>query len=255
MISIGVKLFTAQKNNSITFNLLCPNGHKVEYKRYCPICQKEITFKDLRKGYYLSKSMGYVVFTQEEIKSIQQKTEKIIEVVGFTDDSNIDYLFLDKTYYILPQKAFEKPYFLFKELLSLTNKSAIAKITLRNKQKLCLIKSYRSGLTLTTLYNIDDVKNIDGLFTEQGIKTDVEIKKEELDLGKQLVSLSKIDFYDTVKKFKDKFKELFEQILKQKLENKPISIKVEENITEMRDLLKALKKSIEQKKKVGVEND
>jgi len=253
MLSIGVKLFSAQKDNSIKFNFLCPYCHsKVAYKRVCEKCGKEIPYNQLLKGYYLSQTTGYVAFTKEEIKAIESETQKSIDIIGFSDE-NIDYLLLDKTYYLLPAKGSERPYFFFKELLSLTGKSAIAKITMRNKQKLCLIRPYRKVLTLTTLYNIDDIVDSDFVLAEQNIKAE-EVRKEELELGKQLVSLANLDFEKAVRDFKDNFRELFKELVMRKLNNQPIVIKnekIEERMSEIVDVLKKMVE-IEKKKKMEV---
>jgi len=246
MINISVKLFSTHKDNSIKFNFLCPEGHKIVYKRYCPICQKEVSNNELKKGYYVSKSIGYVVFTQEEIKAIQKASEKIIKVIGFTDNANIDELMLDKTYYLLPEENYEKPYFFLKEILSLTNKSAIAKICMRNKERLCLIKSYKKGLVLITLHNIEDFVDFDALM-ELKMKNEKleEIRKEEIELGKKLVEMFNTNFNEAVNNFKDTFRETFKELVKQKLEGKEIHIVVNENKNVAEDLVEQLKKSIE----------
>jgi DNA end-binding protein Ku len=252
LISIGIKLYPSVSENEVRFNFLCENGHKIVYKRYCPVCNKEVDYNNLKKGYYLGKSKGYVVFDKEEIEQLESERNKVIEILGFTDVNNIDYIYFDKTYYVMPQEDYEEPYFLIKELLCLTNKSAIGKITLRNKEKLCLINSYRNGLTLTTLFSKEDIRDINLLMRE--LKVSVKpLNKEMLEIGKILVEKGKIDFSSTVENYKDGFREMFKQALKQKLENKPISINVEEKVEEAKNLMEALIKSVEmvEKKRVS----
>jgi len=246
MLNIAVKLFSSHKENSIRFSFLCPEGHKIIYKKFCPICNREIKNEELLKGFYVSKHTGFVIFKQEEIKAIESQSEKVIKIIGFVDNSNIDELTLDKTYYLMPQEAFEKPYFFLKEVLSLTNKSAIGKITMRNKEKLCLIKSYKKGLILITLYAKEDIVDFEEIL--RNVKQE-EISNEEIELGKQLIKLSEVDFVNVVNNYEDGFRKMFKELVKKKLEGQEIKINVENKVVEIKSLVEQLKESIKQKEK------
>jgi DNA end-binding protein Ku len=239
MVSIPIKLFPTTKPYDIKFNFLCPYCHsKIKEKRFCENCNAEIPYNDLKKGFYLSKSQGYVVFDKEEIEKLKVRSNKIIDLIKFVNLEEIDNLFVEKSYYVVPEERGIKAYSLLKEALSLTNKAGIGKITLRNREKFCIIRSYRNGLVLTILFYPEEIYNIDEVLYEQNIKL-LPVNEEELKISKEIIEklTSKFD----TNEIKDTFRELIITKIKEKANFKDQT----ERVKEAKDLINQLTKSVE----------
>lgn len=165
--------------------------------------------------------------------------------------SEIDSLYFNKSYCVLPkEEANLKAYHLLREALSLSNKVGLAKITMRNKEHICLIRAYRNGLILTILYYPSELTDIEKLLEEQGLNQIKELKEEELDLAKKLVNVSTQKFSDFVlSHFTDSYKSILENYLKAKVENREFKIPIKEEVSQAKDLMLALKESVEKVKK------
>lgn len=247
LLSIPIKLYLAQKSQSIEFNSLCPKcSNKINEKVVCRNCNIELNRKELLKGYYVSKSEGFVKFTQEEINSIKIKSNKIIDIEFITDSNNIDAIHIDKSYFVLPNYEIgnTKAYFLLNEILSLTNKVGIGRITLRNRENLCIIRAYKKGFVLSILYYPNEIVDFDELFNDKSI-TIQELTEKELELSKKLIENLTIDNVD-FSQFKDRYTEKLKEIIQARLENKSIDFveKVIEEKEKEQDLIKTLQKSL-----------
>ncbi|MEM1543700.1 MAG: Ku protein [Candidatus Bathyarchaeia archaeon] len=247
LVSCPISLYVAHKTHDISFNQLCSCGGRIREKRFCERENIEVPYYKIQKGFYISKSHGYVVFTKEELEKLKTKSSKVIEIVNFVNADEIDDLYIEKAYYVLPDEKGLKAYFLLKEVLSLTNKVGVGKITLRNRESICLIKSYKNGLVLFLLYYPDEIIDFDELFNEQGIHKE-DVKKDELELAKMLIEKLSNPF--KIEDFKDSYTETLQNYIKAKIENREFKIedKREETI-EFKDLMEALKRSIEIKSK------
>lgn len=244
LVNVGVKLFTAQKDSSPSFNNLCPEGHKLVYKRWCPVCNREVSYDEIKKGFHLGKNAGYVIFDKNELEALKKQSSKLIEVIGFVDDNEINPIIFEKFYYLLPSSdVYLKQYSLLVVLLKLTHKSALAKITMRNRERLCLIKPYEKGLVLVTLHSKDDIVDFDKLMFEQNVK-EAELSEEEIKLGKKLIEAMKVDFKKVFEEFRDTFKEKVVKLIKERVEGRVITIEKEPSI-EAKSLQEALIQSIQ----------
>jgi DNA end-binding protein Ku len=127
LVSIPVKLYSATQPRTISFSNLHSVCHtKLESKRWCPKCQKEVPWNEVEKGFKISKDQ-WVILSKEEIERVKLTTSKNIEIAYFVDASQIDPIFFEKTYYLVPTEAGLKPYSLFVEALRIANKAAIGK--------------------------------------------------------------------------------------------------------------------------------
>jgi len=236
LVNIPVKLYSAIEPQTIKFRLLCGKCHTpIKYKRWCPKCKKEVSWQNTVKGFELSKGKYYIL-TKEKLEKLKPEKTDSIEIIEFVNSKQIDPIYFDKHYFVIPEKEKEKAYFLFKETLSATAKTAIGKIILKDKEHICSIESYKNGMLLTTLnyaYEIRDITKIPEL------KTAPRLSKEELKLAKQLIN----EFYE--KEFDaTKFRDTFAEKLKQAIKG---TIKREIKKPRKMNLIKALKASINTK--------
>lgn len=245
LVHIPIKIYTAAESKEIEFHNLCPDClSPLEYKRWCPKCQKEVAWQEIKKGFKISKER-WVILEKEEIEKLKLPSTKALEIQSFVDVSQIDPIFFQKSYYVVPEEGGEKPYSLLVEALRLANKAAVGKIVLKNKEYLVCLRPFKKGLVMHLLYFLREIKDIEEL---PELKNLVVVSKEELELAKALISKLTEEEFD-VGKFKDEYTEKLKELIKAKAEGKEIEMKAEERVVEAKSLMEALKASVEQVKK------
>src|ERR1041385_8487375 len=133
LVNIPVQVFSAtQKEEFTSFNQLDDKGHRIKYKKWCPIEEREVPYSELKKGYQISKD-NYAVIEKEDLDKIKLKKTKSIDVKEFIDSKDFDPLLIEKSYYVAPEKnkktgAIDKAYTLFARVINETNKIAIGKV-------------------------------------------------------------------------------------------------------------------------------
>src|ERR1700757_639678 len=178
LVSIPVKLFSAANASAgISFNMLhgkCGSRVKQQY-----ICPKEdnivVPREDLRKGYEFSKDQ-YVLFTDEELKALEEQATQMVEVTEFVPVSQIDPVYFDKAYYLAPDKGGSKAYWLLAEAMRATGRVALAKYAARGKQYLVMLRPVEKGLVLQQLLYADEVRPISDVGLEPEAVKDAELK-------------------------------------------------------------------------------
>jgi DNA end-binding protein Ku len=239
LVNIPIKLFSAVSQQTLGFKLLCKKCHTpVKYKRYCPGCDDDVAWEDIVKGLEISKG-EFMIFTPEELESMKPEKSDRIEISEFIDANEIDPIFYNKPYFIAPAKAKEKSYFLFREVLIASDKIAIGRFVMREKEYVCAIRNYGDGLLLSTLnysYEIRDINDI------KEIKQAPELNKKELNLAIKLVEqLYEEEFH--LEKFHDTFAEQLKEMI-----DKKEKVHVEEATPtkkgETKNLMEALKASL-----------
>jgi DNA end-binding protein Ku len=245
-VNIPVKLYSATHERVLRFHLLHKEcGTPLEYKRWCPKCNKEVAWEDVVKGYKLGEK--YIPIEKDELEKIKLKTLKLIEIKEFVDAGQIDPLFVKKNYYIVPQEGAEKAYSLFREVLEISGKVAIGKVVLRGKEYVVAIRPYQKGLILSVLYYKDEILPVKEL---KELKKIVVVGEEELKLAKALIERMSGEF--EFEKYKDRFREKVEKLIESKAQGLIVEEAGEEEEKPAGDILDALKASlklVEKKKK------
>ena len=246
LVSIPIKIYTATEERVIELHNLHSVCHTpLEQKRWCPKCQKEVPWSEVEKGFKLSKDK-WVIIKKEEIEKLKPPSSKNLEIAYFVDVNQIDPIYFQKSYYLVPDEGGSKPYSLFVEALRIANKAAIGRLTLRNKEYVVALRAYKKGLVAHVLYYKNEIRDINEL---PELKNLIVVSKEELDLAKVLISqLTKESF--SIDEFKDRYTEALKKLIQSKVEGKEFSLKEEETTTkEAKNLMEALKASIEAVKK------
>ena len=254
LVNIPVQVFVAtQKDEFSSFNQLDEKGHKIKYKKWCPIEEREVPWSEIKKGYEITKN-NYVVLEKEDLENIKLKTTHTIEINEFIDSEDFDPLFIEKNYYIGPDAGItkkkkntspsnSKAYSLFVKILNETNKIAIGKVVLRDKEHLVALRSYQRGLIMHQLKYLDEIKPMDEV---EGISSSQQpnVEDKELSLGKTLVDNLTSEQFD-IGKYSDTYSKELEKLIEAKSRGEKITIeKEEEKPEDTTDLLKALKASI-----------
>jgi len=239
LINIPVKL-TSLSVSEKGFTLVCPQGHKIKYKRYCEVCGREVQYSELKKAYEISKS-NFVILSKEQLESIKKVEDSGIEIIGFTSREEIPFYLIEKTYNLIPNDkkgADKKPFVLFREALKLSGLTAIGKMVMRNKSYLVAITSYQDRLFLSLLSYPHRIRVAE--------KVDAKVEQAEVNLALQLINnLNRIvwnEFY-TEDNVKDEYYEKLKQIIMNNITN--IVVEEQNSISkEMSSLQELLKESL-----------
>ena len=261
LVNIPIQVFSAtQREDFTSFNQLCEKGHKIKYKKWCPIEEREVLWSEIKKGYGITKN-NYVVLEKEEIENIKLKTTNTIEIKEFINSEEFDPLFIEKSYYVGPDTGKKKKrgdnnstantipakaYSLFVKILNETKKVAIGKVVLRDKEQLVALRAYQRGLVMHQLKYLDEIRPTDEI---GGLDSSQKIDANELALGKKLVENLTAEEFDPGQ-YSDTYAKELEKLIEAKSKGEKITIKEEEEKPEETiDLLQALKASISMKTK------
>ena len=237
LVSIPVQLHTATKDLRIAFNLLHAKcGSRIQNRYYCPVCNVAVDRDDLVRGYELAKSQ-YVQLTEDELESLQTESSNNIELNKFIPLSKIDPVYFESAYYLGAGEGGEKPYRLLVDALAKSNRAAIAQLVTRGKEQLVLIRPYRNGLIMHSLYYANEVRN----FAEIGTAENASLSIEEIQLGAYLIESMSDEFKP--ENYRDEYRERVQAMLDEKSKGQEITVAAPEapRHGQIIDLMKALK--------------
>jgi DNA end-binding protein Ku len=244
LVNIPIKVYSATEDNVFSFNQLCKNGHRVRYKKWCPVEEREVSFEEIKKGYEVAKD-NYVLIEKADIEEIKIKTTKTIDVEEFVNIAELDPIFVEKSYYIAPDaKTPDKAYMLMVSILKNTGKVAIGKVVLREKEQLVALRAYQRGIVMHVLHYLDEIKPMDEIkeiATFSGGKA--KLDEQELDLGRMLVDKLSSEQLD-IGKYSDAYAKQLQSLIEAKSQGRKL-IFADEQVSEgSKDLLEALKASV-----------
>lgn len=197
------------------------------------------------KGYEVGKGQ-FVVVTDEELDSVAVERRRTIDIVSFIDVDEVDPVYYDRTYYVAPQEAANKPYTLLLEALKETGKAAVGKLVLSSKEHLVLLRPAGDALAIELLFYPEDVR-IETREEIEEVVHDTKVAKPELDMAKQLVESLSREFDPN--EFENEHKRDLMQLIEKKLAGEEISVAPEpEERQPVPDLMAALQASLEQAK-------
>jgi DNA end-binding protein Ku len=240
LVSIPIKLYAAVDAQRVGFKLLCkPCMTPVRYERYCDGCEDKIDWNDTVKAIDLG-SGNYLPFSREELDTIKPEKTDRIEIEEIIDGEKIDPIQYNKPYFCAPSSARERSYHLFKRVLEDSGKVAVGRFVMREKEYVCAIRPFNSGLLLSTLHYAYEIRDIDTL---EALSDAPELKADEVKLAERLVDqLYEKDF--DINQFKDRFAEQLRTMIDSK---EKITIEKSEDDTPVFDessLMEALKASL-----------
>jgi len=246
LISMPVKLYTATSSKTVRFHQLhAADNVRIQTKRFCPAEEREVAFEDIVRGYEMAPHR-YVVIKDEELEALAPETTRTIEVEDFVDLSEIDPIYFDQPYYIVPNPGGTKSYQLLLQVMRDTVKVAIARVVLRSRERLVAVRPYGNALLMATMMFGDEVRPASEL-TE--LDEDAQIGKRELEVARQLVS-SLAEPFD-ISKYHDTYREAVLDLIDRKASGEEIVIQPA-NHTETRespDLMSALEASLDEVRK------
>src|SRR3712207_1399951 len=157
LVNVPVKLYSAVNRKTVRFNQLNgKTGHRIAQKRVDPTTGEEVAYEDIVKGYELTKDR-YVLVTQEELDALDPEKTRTIDIEDFVDLADIDPVYYDHPYWLVPDKGAAKAYSLLLTAMEESGKVAIARVVLRNKEHLVALRPAGGGLKMETLHFHDEV--------------------------------------------------------------------------------------------------
>jgi DNA end-binding protein Ku len=241
LVSFPVRLFTAARSETISFNQL----HKEDNSRikqviYCQTEDKPIPRSEIVKGYEYEKGK-YVVIEDEDIKKVAPKTAKVMEIQEFVKGDDVDPVFLESSYYMAPDEGGEKPYALLFEALKQTKYFGIAKVAMHNREHVVILRPGPRGVVLHTMFYADEVRRSEEFRTDPA-----SLKEKELALAKMLVESLAGEFEP--EKYHDTYRDNLRRMIEAKIEGHKVVETPEPHIAPVIDIMEALKKSLEMRK-------
>jgi DNA end-binding protein Ku len=240
LVNVPVKLYSAVSKKTVRFHQLHEkDGVRIQQKRVCPADGEEVSYDQIVKGYEITPDQ-YVVVTPDELEAIEPRKTKTIDIEDFVDLEEIDPIFYDHPYYLLPGTGAEKPYKLLVTAMEDAGKVAIARVVIRQKEQLVAIRPTGDILTMETMNFADEVVPHDNFDEAPG--ADIETNKREVDMAKQLIDSLSAEFDPS--KYKDTYRERVLELIQRKAEGKEIAVQPTEEPQQVPDLMAALEASV-----------
>ncbi len=238
LISMPVKLFSGARSSGISFNMLHRDDlSRLKQQYVCLADGKVVERSDIVKGYEYRKD-EYVVIEPEEIKKIEPKTAKTMEILEFVKASEVDPVFFESSYYMIPDEAGRRPYALLSKAMTESEYVAIAKLTMHNREYTVFLRPHDGGMMLHTMYYEEEIRKVEGFGAP-----DVELKEAEVKVANQLIEALADDF--DPKKYHDTFQENLKKLIQAKLEGGTIAeVEKPKKLAPVVDLMSALKQSL-----------
>ncbi|HEV8652674.1 MAG TPA: Ku protein [Actinomycetes bacterium] len=239
LVTIPVKLYGATEEKSLRFNQLhAKDGGRIRYKRVCALDGEEVDYSEIVKGYEYEKD-HYVTLTDEELDSLPVSTAKTIEIERFVDADQIDPIFFQKSYYIVPEGTGAKAYHLLREAMADDGKVALAKIAFRDKEHLATLRLRDSCFVLETMFWPDEIRT--PAFDE--LDERVEVRPQEVKMARSLIESLSDDFEPG--EFRDEYRAALEDLVAKKVQGEEITYVEEAEPAKVVDLMEALRASVE----------
>src|SRR5271154_1170047 len=242
LVSFPVKLFTAARSESISFNQLHKSDNsRIKQVIYCQSEDKPIPRSEIVKGYEYEKDR-YVVIEDEEIRKVAPATAKVIEILEFVKNDQVDPVFLETSYYMAPDEAGEKPYALLFDALKKTGYAGVGKIAMHNREHIVILRPGQNGVLMHTMYYSNEIRKVDEFRTDLSL-----VKEKELALATSLIEALAGDFEP--EKYKDNYRENLLQMIEAKKHGAEVVATPEPQQAKVVDIMEALKASLAMVKK------
>lgn len=248
LVNIPIKLVTAIREKEIRFNQLhAKDGARIKYKKVCAKDGDEVPNDEIVKGYEIVAGQ-YVTLTDEELEAADPKRTRAVEIEDFVDQVEIDPMYYDKPYFLVPDKNAHKAYRLLLEALVETDKVGIARMVMHDKEHVVAIRAKEGALVMETMYFHDEIVPVSSL--KEDLESDVAgpADKRQVALAQQLIESLSAEFEP--KKYKDHHRERVQEIIEKKAKGKKITVEdVVAPAGRTADLLVALEASLAKAKK------
>jgi DNA end-binding protein Ku len=242
LVNVPVKLYSAVSRKTVRFNQLNEKtGNRIAMKRTDPETGDEVPFEQIVKGFELTKDR-YVVITPDELDALDPERSRMIQIEDFVDQEDIDPIYYDHPYYLVPDKGAEKAYGLLLNAMEASGKVAIARVVLRSKEQLVAIRPAGEMLMMETMIFHDEVvphDDIDDLPDSKSLK----VSDREVKMAQQLIDSLSSDFEPS--KYRDEYRDKVLDLIERKASGEDIAVQPEAPApAKVPDLMAALEASL-----------
>ena len=246
LVNIPVKLHAATENKDVKLRQLHKECHTpISYKKVCEGCQAEVKDEDIVKAYEYTKNK-FVVLDEEDLENLRKENEdKSVEIIDFVKLEEIDPIYFEKTYYLSPDNTGAKAYVLLRKTLEESGKIGVAKITIRSKEQLAIVRVYKNALVMEIIHFPDEVRDVGDVPNIPSVEA---VVQKELDTALMLVEQLTTEFDPT--KYTDDYRTALMQLIEEKKSESTVVANekrpLPDNVT---DLMSALQASLDKTKK------
>src|SRR3984893_15040333 len=242
LVSIPIKLFVAARYSHISLHEVHREcGHRVQQQLYCPYDKRVVSRDEIVMGYEVDEDK-MVIVDREELKKLQPASSSSMEILHFVKVSDVDPIFFETSYFSVPEEAGRRGYTLLLKTMEEMNVAALAQVNIHHRERPVILRPYRGGLTLHTLYYPDEIRDVAGY----GKNNATNLKKTEIALAEQFAKGLTAPFRP--EKYHDEYQERVKKLMESK--EKGTAAPKPEKTTRLApvvDLMTALKQSIANK--------
>jgi DNA end-binding protein Ku len=242
LVNIPIKVFPAtESSGTLSFNQLHGECRtRIQQKRWCPTCNREVQNAELVKGYEFAKGQ-YVVLTEEDFDKVRPESTRVIDLVQFADDSSIDPMFVDRAYYLAPDGGMAADAFAVMRD-GMAGKVGVGKLALYGREYLVAVKPQGRGIVMYTLHHAAEIRGIEQV--EELNSVPASVKPEEMKLAQQVIATFEGPL--DLASYTDEYREGLQRIIEAKVAGQDVVAPSVEAPPKVVNLMEALKKSLDQ---------
>jgi DNA end-binding protein Ku len=254
LVNIPIRVFPATDSAAtISFNQLhgeCQT--RIQQKRWCPTCEREVPLSEIVKGYEFEKGR-YVVMDEEDLSKVRPESTRVIDLVQFTPVESIDPIYVERPYYLAPDgQMAQEAFAVMRE--GMQGKAGIGKLALYGREYLVAVQPKDKGLVMYTMRRANEIRSMDAIDELEGVPS--KVKPEEIKLAKQVISNFEGEL--DLAEYKDEYQEELQRIIDAKIAGEEVVATAEETPPKVVNLMDALRQSLDRvsagkKKPVKVE--
>ena len=242
MVSIPVRLYTATQSHDVHFHLLHKrDGVRLQNVRWCPKDEKAVPWDEVVRGFEYAKG-NYVPVTEEDLDHLPVKTVHTVDISDFVKLEEVDPIYYDKAYYLAPEETGAKAFVLLRQALDKTGRAAVAKVAIRDKESLCMVRPYQDVLSMDTLFYANEIRPTKDIAVDG-----VGVSPKEIEMAVSLIeNLS--DHFDP-QRYHDEYQAALKKLIDAKVAGAPLPAPPSERGEKIVDLMEALRASVEATRK------
>jgi DNA end-binding protein Ku len=242
LVNVPIKLYSAVSRKTVRFNQLNDKtGNRIQQKRVDPDTGEEVPYEQIVKGFELTKDR-YVIITPDELDALDPERTRTIQIEDFVDQSDIDPIYYDHPYYLVPDKGAAKAYGLLLNAMEASDKVAIARVVIRSKEALVAIRPAGDILMMETMIFHDEVvphEDIDDLPDSKDLK----VSDREVKMAQQLIDSLSSEFDPS--QYRDEYRDKVLELIERKAQGEEITVQPEApQPAKVPDLMAALEASL-----------
>ena len=239
LINIPIKVYTATEDQDLHFNYLHAECQTpLQYKRWCARCEREVDRPEMIRGYEYEKGK-YVLIKEEDLAGIAVEKNRTIDIIDFVNLADIDPVYFARSYYLAPAQGGGKAYALLRQAMEKTSRIAVARVVLRAKESLAVIRVFEKALMLETIFYPEEIRSTDQI-TE--LKMEIKLQEKETQMAESLISSLSTRF--DPHKYTNEYRQALRQMIEARIEGEEVVAPVRPAPGKVVDLMEALRESI-----------